>query len=492
LPNPHHPDKISWFCYSNHHFFNLIMPHNFCVHGHFYQPPREDPLTDLIPDEPGAAPYINWNERIYDHCYRPNAAYDNFRKVSFNLGPTLFRWLERYHPDTYQQILNQERLIYQRYQASNAMAQAFYHPILPLASPRDKFTQIIWGMRDYKHRFGHAADGMWLPECAMDIDTLEILADQEIDFTILAPWQANTDQLDITKPYRVELPSGNSITVFFYEGFLSGLISFDPPSTTNADDFVANKLLSTYPQNGNEDPLIMLASDGELYGHHQLFRDQFLSHLLDGAAEASGLNVTFPAVWLQDHTAEETIQLRPNTSWSCHHGLERWRAVCDDGPASTWKAPLRYAFEHLAKEIDLVYEDVCRPFCDNPWDLRDEYVDVLLGEIAPKEFLHSFANPTMGMAEEKVLLRLLDAQDNRIKMFVSDTWFFEEFDRIEPRNAIHFATYAVWQVKQAVGVDLTPVFREDLAQVKSSTTGSSGEQIFSDYWNWLGRKDTHT
>jgi alpha-amylase/alpha-mannosidase (GH57 family) len=369
------------------------------------------------------------------------------------------------------------------------MAQAFYHPILPLASPRDKLTQILWGMRDYEHRFGHTADGMWLPECAVDIPTLEILADREITFTILAPWQANADRLDITKPYQVELPSGNSITVFFYEGFLSGLVSFDPSSTVNADDFVINKLLPTYPQNGNKDPLIILASDGELYGHHQPFRDQFLSHLLNGAAEANGLEVTFPGVWLHEHAADESIQIRPNTSWSCQQGLERWRNVCDDGPTSTWKAPLRNAFEHLATEIDRVFEDVCRPFCDDPWDLRDEYVDVLLGEIKPKEFLNSFANSALGVPEGKVLMRLLDAQDNRMKMFVSDAWFFEEFDRLEPRNAIHFATYAAFQVKKAVGVDLTPQFREELAQVKSDSTGRKGQQIFNEYWDWLGRID---
>jgi len=461
------------------------MPRDFCVHGHFYQPPREDPFSGIIAAEPGAEPFNNWNEKIYARCYQPNAEMGNFRKISFNIGPTLFTWLEQNHPCTYHQILDQEREIFQRYAASNAMAQACYHPILPLASRRDKTTCILWGIHDYQHRYGHSPDGMWLPECAVDIETLEVLAQEGILFTILAPWQAATHQLDVTQPYRVELPDDNDIIVFFYEGYLSGAISFDPPATINADDFVQNRLLPTYPDNSNDNPLIIVASDGELYGHHQPFREQFLSHLLDGAAEAHGLIPTFPGVWLQDHEPEQSMAIYPNTSWSCHHGIERWRTTCPDGPTSTWKAPLRQALDHLANEIDRSFEEALQPLCSDPWELRNEWMGVKLGELTANEFFSSFAHAGINTGQRSMAEKMLTAEDHRFKMFASDAWFFEEFDRIEPCNAIRFGAYAAWLIKQAVGVDFYQDACADLASVQSTISNLTGEKVFQTYWKWL-------
>lgn len=457
------------------------MTRSFCVHGHFYQPPREDPLSGSIPDEPGAHPYPNWNERIYDHCYRPNAELGNFRKISFNLGATLFQWLEKTKPETYQQILDQEREIYQLQHVSNAIAQPYYHIILPLASRQDKFTQIRWGMREYEYHFGHPAQGMWLPETGVDTETMEILAKEGIQFTLLAPWQAQVDHLDITHPYWVKLPSGNDLMAFFYEGFLSGLISFDPPSTRNADEFVSKRLLPTYPPDVEKDTLIMVASDGELFGHHQRFRDQFLFHLLDGTANSHGLAPTFPAAWLKNHSVEESINIRPNTSWSCHHGVERWRNVCACGKYSYWKAPLRLAFNILAKTIDQIFLDFCKPYIHDPWHLRDEYIEVVLGRISTDELIHSHAHMKPDVKTVGILGTLLRAQNFRMKMFISDAWFFEEFDRIEPRNAIHFSAYAAWLVKSATGQDLSENIRKELANASDNSGWLNGAQVFSDY-----------
>ncbi len=468
------------------------MSRSLCVHAHFYQPPREDPLTSTILDEPSAAPFSNWNEKIYTHCYRPNADMNNFRKISFDVGPTLFRWLEKNKPETYHKILEQERENFQIYQASNAMAQPFYHIILPLANRQDKLTQILWGIRDYQHRFGHTPDGMWLPECAADIETLEILAERDIRFTILAPWQAQAEPLDITHPYWVELPSGNDMVAFFYEGFLSGLISFDPTSTRNADNFVNQRLLPTYPEDKQDESLIMLASDGELYGHHARFRDQFLSHLLDGAANTNGLEAVFPGIWIDKFPIENSMNIHPQTSWSCHHGIERWRGICPCAPDANWKAPLRHALEQLAAAIDQVYLDVTQAYCKDAWQMRNEYINVLLGETQVKELIRSQSQQNIEPLQILKIEKMLTAEDNRLKMFTSDVWFFDRFDRIEPRNAVHFAAYACWLVKQATGIDLTPAAITDLSQVKDTINGLSGERVFRDYWNWLSSQNPQT
>ena len=468
------------------------MPFNFSVHGHFYQPSREDPLTGLIPDEPGAYPYPNWNECIYDRCYRPNAELGNFLKISFNIGPTLFQWLEKNKPVTYQQILDQERENFQLYHISNAMAQSYYHIILPLASRRDKITQILWGIQDYEHRFGHAPQGMWLPETAVDIGTLEILAEQEIQFTILAPWQADIEHVNTNKPYQVELPSGNNIIVFFYDGYLSGQVSFYFAATRNADEFIRDHVMAAFHGEDGTEKLVLIASDGELYGHHQPFRDKFLSYLLDGAANAGGLKVIFPSQWVQDLSIDDSMPIRPDTSWSCHHGVERWRGVCGDGPLATWKAPLRNAFNKLAEVIDQIYLDFTQPYIGDAWNLRDGYIQVLLGKIPLPDLIQSHAHSDTNAVQIERIGMLLEAENNRMKMFASDAWFFDEFDRIEPRNAIHYAAYSAWLVNRATGKDVFSTLKDDLSQVISLDGNCSGDLVFSSYWEFLEKHQRST
>ncbi len=217
--------------------------HGFCIHGHFYQPPREDPLTGEIPVEPGALPYRNWNERIHEQCYRPNAVQGNFEHISFNLGPTLLNWMEASDPRTVAQIVEQDHFNLEKHGVGNAMAQAYNHTILPLASRADKAIQVSWGIADFERRFGHRPAGMWLPETAVDDETLEVLVEHGIQFTILAPWQAEEPDLNPTQPYWADLPGGKRIAVFFYNQDLSTRVSFDPGSTVNADAFLTNFLL---------------------------------------------------------------------------------------------------------------------------------------------------------------------------------------------------------------------------------------------------------
>ncbi|HEX5689566.1 MAG TPA: glycoside hydrolase, partial [Roseiflexaceae bacterium] len=318
-----------------------------CIHGHFYQPPREDPLTGAVPEEIGAAPYRNWNERIHAECYRANAELGNFEHISFNVGPTLFSWMAGHDATTYKQIVEQDRANVRRLGVGNAMAQAYNHVIMPLATSADKRTQVAWGIADFEQRFGRKPQGMWLPETAVDTETLAIMAEQGIEFTLLAPWQADADAIDPTEPYRVELPNGRSISVFFYHQGLSGRVSFDPALTANADAFALHDLpwqFHSEKLERGEPHLLLVATDGELYGHHQPFRDLFLSHLLKNASAQSGITPTFPAHWLREHPPRRTVRIRERTSWSCHHGVARWAEDCDCTPSgSGWKANLRRA-----------------------------------------------------------------------------------------------------------------------------------------------------
>jgi alpha-amylase/alpha-mannosidase (GH57 family) len=455
--------------------------YQFCVHGHFYQPPREDPLTNEIPAEPGAHPFANWNERINDQCYRPNALLGNFEHISFNIGPTLVKWLEESDPETLARIVEQDQSNLKQYGVSSAMAQGYNHTILPLSNREDKRTQVKWGIRSYEHLFQHKPEGLWLPETAVDLETLEILAECGIKFTILAPWQAVADHLDVTQPYRVELRDGQQMIVFFYHPELSTRISFDPGSTVNADAFVLEHLLPKFRveiRKPSENQLLLIASDGELYGHHQPFRDKFLAHLVNGAITGKKIKKTFPALWLLENQPRKAIQIHENTSWSCHHGVKRWSQPCDCTPNGNWKEPLRKALNFIASEIDLVYLETCIPFIQDPWKLRNEYIEVILGRVTATDLIQ--ANLIQPLEEgllEKISILLL-AQYERQRMFTSCGWFFDDFDRIEPRNNVAYAAQAVWLCYLASGVDISPRAKPFLRAVKSWRSGLRADIVF--------------
>lgn len=451
----------------------------FCIHGHFYQPSREDPLTGRIPLEEGAAPYENWNERILDHCYAPNAVLQNFEKISFNLGPTLFNWLDMRDPHTAALIVEQDLSNVRRFGVGNAMAQPYHHTILPLATRMDKLTQVRWGIADFERRFGHRPAGMWLPETAADDETLDVLAECGIEFTILAPWQADKPHLDGTRPYRVELASGRSIAVFFYDADISTRISFDPDATSNADSFL-NTFIAPRFTPADRPQLVLAASDGELYGHHQPFRDKFLQRLMRGAAENSDIQVTYPALWLLENPPTETIRIRENTSWSCHHGVSRWKETCGCTPHGDWKERLRKALDTLAVEIDRLYLDTVSPLVYTPWELRHEYIRVVIGETSVEGLIQLYARRELSNAEIRTVDMLLAAQFERQRMFTSCGWFFEDFDRIEPRNVVAYAAQAVWLTYLSTRTDLSGRARELLAPVRSWRSGLRGDRVFDE------------
>lgn len=452
------------------------------IHGHFYQPPREDPISGLIPFEYGASPYRNWNERIHAECYLPNAKLGNFEKISFNIGPTLFSWMNTYDPSTIRLIAAQDHTNLQQHGVGNAIAQAYNHTILPLASHEDKITQVEWGIADFEHKFGRKPIGMWLPETATDMETLNILAEHGIEFTILAPWQAETNQLDVTEPYRVALSAGKSISVFFYHQGLSTGVSFNPSLTSNADEFVRNVILPTFiseKEQRGEPQLLLIASDGELYGHHQHFRDRFLAHLVNGASSSVGLDRSYPALWLKKFPPRSWVSIRESTSWSCSHGIERWRGDCGCTPGDgRWKGYLRQAFNRLARQLDKVYIDSLRMYHIDPFKLRNSYIHVVLGQLPVEDLIFQSAGKKLEHDQVRQIRLLLEVQRERQRVFTSCGWYFDDFSRTEPRNNVAYATQALRLTYLATGVNLSEQFKADLHYVVSHRTGLRGDKVF--------------
>lgn len=454
-----------------------------CVHAHFYQPPREDPLSGLIPDEKGAEPYRNWNERIHAECYLPNANLGNFGKVSFNIGPTLLNWMEKYDSKTYQTIIAQERRNFERHGVGNGMAQAYNHVILPLANKRDKITQIQWGIADFKHRFGHDPLGMWLPETAVDMETLVNLSDNQIKFTILAPWQVESqDPINVDEPYLIALPGDRQpMVVFLYNRNLSTSVSFQNEATRNADQFVDQWIAPAFtPSNNGHDRLQMIASDGELYGHHKTFREKFLAHMLNGALHDRQYEITYPGLWLRDHQPEKFVTLNEYTSWSCLHGIVRWMGECDCTPGASWKAPLRWGLDKLAGEVDDEYQTYMSQYTRLKWQLRNDYIHVFLEEISLEELLNRYIKNPLTTSEVEKIGMLLAAQYERQRIFTSCGWFFDRFHRIEPQNNIAYAAQAIWLTEQVRGVDLKTKALALLKKVQDQRTGLRGDTVFAE------------
>jgi hypothetical protein len=454
------------------------------VHAHFYQPAREDPFTGIVPRERAAAPAHDWNERIAADCYRPNAERGTFGRISFDIGPTLARWLERADPGTYGAIVAQGSA------SGDAMAQPYHHTILPLASLRDRRTEIRWGLRDYELRFGRRPVGAWLPETAVDLATLRLLAAEGIEYTILAPWQAAAPHIDTRHPYRVELGRGASIDVAFYDGPISGAVSFDPGTTADADRFALDVVaprLQAAPSPTVADALVVLTTDGELYGHHRLFRDLFLERLVapagvsDRPFEVASLSAVLRRGSRAPFPATRIVE---RTSWSCHHGVARWGWECPDAADGRWKAPLRAAFERLASAVDAVTvrELTAIPSRDpaglDAWDVRDAYVDVVDGREEPDAFADRFVGPGTPADTRHRLLGLLEAQRWRLAMFASDAWFWDDPTRPETRQALRQAARSVRLVDEVAGTRLEARLVEDLSLFSSPSTGADGSEIY--------------
>jgi hypothetical protein len=450
------------------------------VHAHFYQPFRVDPFTDRIPDDASAAPFRNWNERITAECYRPIAELGIPAHISWNLGATLTAYLAREAPAVLARFAELDRA-----GGGTGMAQSFHHSILPLGSHADQRTEILWGLRDFAWRFGRPATAMWLPETAVDLATLRVAAEAGVKAVILAPWQADTAHLDARQPYRVDVGGGRHITAMFYDGELSAAVSFEPASTADADRFarerVAPRLDGAIGDGG--DPTLVIATDGELYGHHQSFRDLFLQRLV---APEAGSGRSFDVVGFQAATAEAEgrphpeIRIRDRTSWSCHHGVLRWTAECPDVPDGRWKGPLRAALERLAGGIDSATDAIAREIrgLDDPWEARDRYVDVVIGAVEGDAFAAACLGRRSTAEERARLLTLMEAQRWRLGMFASCGWFWEDPIRTETHQVLRAAARAVRLIDGLAGSTLEQRLRADLRALWSPATAMDGEAIY--------------
>ena len=450
------------------------------VHAHFYQPSRIDPWTGQVPEEPAAAPFHDWNERVDAECYRPNAARGNLERISWDLGPTLGSWLATADPTT-------QRAFAAAAAGGNAMAQAFHHSILPLASAADRQTEIRWGLREFEIRFGRRPSGLWLPETAVDQPTLRIAAQEGVRYTILAPWQAAEPAIDTRRPYRVEVGEGLSVVVVFYDAGLSTSVSFEPEATSDADRFARERVAARLGGGdvpGGQPPLALIASDGELYGHHQQFRDLFLQRLL--APEPGSADRGFDVVRLADAIAEEpgtphpVIRIADRTSWSCHHGVLRWYAECADAADGRWKGPLRAAFERLAGGIDDATEAAFHalPGTPDPWTLRDAWVDVVAGATTADAFVAEHAPSVGSEADRGRIVSFLEAQRWRLAMFASDGWYWDDPVRTETRQVLRAAGRASQIVDEVAGTSLESRLLDDLSLFVSPSRGLDGAEIY--------------
>ncbi len=446
--------------------------HWVCVHGHFYQPARENPWLDAVPPADSAAPYHDWNERVTAECYARNAAArilddtkrivhitNTYATISFDAGPTLLRWLGRHAPEAYAAILDADRSSRQaQFGHGNAIAQVYNHVIMPLTSPRDQVTQVVWGIKDFIRRFRRQPEGIWLPETAVDVPTLEVLAAQRLAFTILAPHQAGrirsgsespwTDvsdgKLDTTIPYRCRLPSGRSIVVFFYDAPVSRAIAFEGLLSDGAA--LAQQLAAPIPDGGAR--LRVVATDGESYGHHHRFGEMALAFAVQRLTEDGAVRLTNFGAYLAMHQPAAEVEIRERTSWSCPHGVERWRADCGchigPGQHQRWRGALREAVTWLKQELDRVYAQRGGGLFKDPWAARDDAVDVIDPEPGGLDAFfgrHASTGPTAEQRHEA--LRLLEMQRQGMLMQSSDGWFFDDVAGAETVQILTHASRAI-------------------------------------------------
>jgi alpha-amylase/alpha-mannosidase (GH57 family) len=470
-----------------------------CVHGHFYQPPREDPWLEEVEVQDSARPYHDWNARITAECYAPNGASrildsegriveitNNYTRISFNIGPTLLAWLEGGAPVTYAQIIAADQASRdERGGHGNALAQPYNHMIMPLATRRDKETQVAWGIADFRDRFGRDPEGMWLPETAVDTETLEVLAARGIRFTILAPRQAarvrppgrewinvRDARIDPSRPYLCRLPSGASIALFFYDSPISRAVAFE--GLLNSGEAFANRLAAAFREDRKGPQLVHIATDGESYGHHHRFGDMALAHALRLVEDRQAARVTNYGEFLALHPPDHEVEILEPTSWSCPHGVERWRGNCGchaghEGWHQEWRRPLREALDWLRDELVRVFEEQAAPVLRDPWAAREAYISVILRRRPEvlEAFFAAHGRPGLRPEERSPALRLLEMQRHAQLMFTSCGWFFDELSGIETVQVIKHAARAI-HLAQGFGYRLEDDFIGRLAAAQSN------------------------
>jgi alpha-amylase/alpha-mannosidase (GH57 family) len=464
-------------------------PRSVVVHAHFYQPPREDPWLEEVPVEPGAAPYHDWNARIEQECYRAVVAarvpgaegriariVNTLAAVSFDVGPTLLDWHEEAAPSTYRAMLDADRASAATHDGhGNAIAAPLHHVILPLSPRRDKETEVRWGIADFRRRFGRVPEGMWLPETAVDDETLDVLAAEGIKFTVLAPRQVVAPPPH-GLPGRYRTSAGRSIALFVYDGAVSHDVAFGP--------FIRDAVAWVDAVAGRaDDALVAVATDGETFGHHHRFGELALAAFLDGVTRRPGLATDNFAAFLARHPAAHDVVLKAPSSWSCTHGVERWRSDCgcrmhpERGWQQRWRAPLREALDALAAELHAVFAAEGAPLLHDVWTARDAYGDVLVGARPIDAFLAEHAQVTDAAGRRRAV-ELLEMERHALGMFTSCGWFFDDVGGIETRQILRYAARAM-ELAGTGAPALEAALRERLASAPGNDPAiGSGRDVY--------------
>lgn len=483
-----------------------------CIHGHFYQPPRENAWLEVIEVQDSAHPYHDWNERISAECYGPNSAsrilnekgvikniINNYSRISFNFGATLLSWMQVYDRETYDAIIEADRESVKNFGGhGSAMAQVYNHIILPLANKRDKETQIIWGIRDFISRFGRLPEGMWLAETAVDIESLELLVKHGIKFTVLAPRQAKairklsdtkwsdvtTESLDTRRPYTCKLPSGKSIALYFYDGQIAQGVAFD--GLLYDGKKFADRLLDSFADR-DEAQLVHIATDGETYGHHHKHGDMALAFCLDYIERNTESCLTNYAEFLAKFPPVYEAMIHENSSWSCVHGVERWRdnCGCNSGGKPNWhqrwRKPLRESLDWLRDELGLIFEREASKVLKDPWKAREDYINIILerNDDNIRKFLKEHC---LRDVEQNHVLRLMEVQRHAMLMYTSCGWFFDEISGIETTQIMQYACRAIQLVSQISETHLEEDFLKRLEEAPSNVPSlENGAQIYRKY-----------
>lgn len=480
-----------------------------CIHGHFYQPPRENAWTETVERQETAHPFHDWNSRINYECYAPNAAArilddvgwivkirNNYNRISFNFGPTLLSWLEVNDPEAYDLIQKADKRSAERFGGhGSAVAQVYSHLIMPLANYRDKVTQVNWGVKDFEHRFGRYPEGIWLAETAVDTETLEVLAAHGIQFTILAPRQAkavrrvlqgekNSDtaakdwqpvtaeSLDTRHPYWCQLPSGRRIALYFYHGAVAQEVAFN--GLLNSGKSFAQRMTSFFSADDSSE-LAHIATDGESYGHHHRYGEMALADAMNYIEDNQLAKLTNYGQFLELFPPEWEVQIHENSSWSCVHGVERWRSDCgcNSGRAGwnqKWRKPLRQTLDWLRDQLALPFEREANRLLRDPWAARNDYIDVILdrSEASVAHFVKKHARRELSQLERVAVLRMMEMQRFTILMYTSCGWFFDEISGIETNQILQYALRAIDYAQDVLGLDLFPEFSRRLAAAPSN------------------------
>lgn len=487
-----------------------------CIHGHFYQPPRENPWLESVELQDSAAPFHDWNERITAECYGRNTAarifdgdgridaiVSNYSKISFNFGPTLLTWMKEKMPWVHDAIVEADRQSRERFSGhGSAIAQNYNHMILPLANDRDKETQVLWGIRDFESRFGRKPEGMWLAETAADTGTLETLARHGIKFTILSPFQArnirktgetkwenvNGARLDPTRPYLFNLPSGRTITIFFYDAPVSQAVAFE--KLLDSGEKFAHRITNAFSQNRDWDQLVHIATDGESYGHHHRWGEMALAYALKYIESQKLAKLTNYGEFLAQHPPQFEAEIHEGSAWSCSHGVGRWKENCgcnSGGRGSwhqNWRAPLRHALDSLRDQISPTFERKGKELLKDPWAARDDYINVILNREDENvdAFLSRHAAREFSSEDKVAVLKLMELQRHAMLMYTSCGWFFDELSGIETVQVIQYAARAIQLAQDVLHENFEEPFLALLEQAKSNLPDNSdGRTIYNKF-----------